>query len=738
MTQAVAAALLAALLLLAAVPAYASTPSRHVVVVLAPYLTWDDIMSGPMPQTRLAVSQGLIANANVRSTLIGAGQATPDSGALMLSTGASVLYDPAGLPALDTSEASLVSGLAFPSTPGTGGVLYEGRSAQVATNASDPSLVPGILASTVRGTGALIAAFGNSDPGARVSLARMSRPAGIAAADEKGLVELGDVGRAMLTMDPAAPFGVRTDVVRLGSALRDALSAGTAFVVLDPGDLGRAHAADSGRLPALKTLDSVVGLAHNALGPNDTLIVLAQVEEGSGGSPSGFGPLVLCGPLGAGLATSASTHRDGLVTLPDVSATIVDAFGAAPPAGMTGALIARSSLFAGAPADTRIAYVREVDSAAVAVETVRLPLLNWYIVLVLVALVGGAIAVFARMTGTARRIPEVARAIVLLVMCVPLAAIVQFAIVQWPSSPTLVVVLLVACTLVIWMGAMIAGRGGPSARPLALVAAATALVVTVDQWLGAPFSLVSIFGYSPLLGSRYYGLGNEMAALLLGCTFLAVALTIDMAPGSRWAAGMRAWGWPVVGAAVLVTAAAPMLGANVGPAAWMTMGVLVGWLMLNGRKVWTWRNAVIALLLVMLIVGALAAVDILRGAGAETHLGRALTGAGGGVAALWTIFVRKAATNVRVLGRTNWTWVCLAVLLLLGYMRWRPRGEFAAMLAEHPAFSASLGAGLFAGVVGYLTEDSGIIIPALVLLPLAMGTLYLMSGRGSTAGGERR
>jgi len=84
---------------------------------------------------------------------------------------------------------------------------------------------------------------------------------------------------------------------------------------------------------------------------------------------------------------------------------------------------------------------------------------------------------------------------------------------------------------------------------------------------------------------------------------------------------------------------------------------------------------------------------------------------------------------VRVLGKTNWTWLAASVLLLLGYMRWRPRGEFAALLREYPAFSAAVAAALFAGVAGYFTEDSGIIIPALVLLPIGVAALYLMFAR---------
>jgi hypothetical protein len=231
-----------------------------------------------------------------------------------------------------------------------------------------------------------------------------------------------------------------------------------------------------------------------------------------------------------------------------------------------------------------------------------------------------------------------------------------------------------------------------------------------------------------LFGARYYGIGNEMAGLLLGSAMVCGALVLDTWRDAAWAPALRRWGWPVMGVVVIGTTAAPSLGANVGAVAWMTVGFAVGWLMLNGKRVWTWRNAVALVVLIALIVAGLSAVDILGGAGSETHLGRAISSvsSGGGAASLLTLVARKAETNLRVLGRTNWTWLLVAVLLLLGYLRWRPRGEFAAMLRDNPAFSAILGAALFAGIVGNFTEDSGVIIPALILLPVGVTALYLM------------
>ena len=203
-----------------------------------------------------------------------------------------------------------------------------------------------------------------------------------------------------------------------------------------------------------------------------------------------------------------------------------------------------------------------------------------------------------------------------------------------------------------------------AAVPLIVVSGLTTVVFVVDQWLGAPLSFAGTFGYSPLYGARYYGIGNEMSGLLLGSAMVACALVLDTWRDAPWARRVRDWGWPVLGAIVLLTAAAPFLGANVGTVAWMTVGFLVGWLMLTGRRVWTWRNALIVVLAVVVIVAGLAAIDLLGASGSVTHLGRAIRDASGegGLSGLWTLVARKAETNLRVFGRTNWTWLLIAVL----------------------------------------------------------------------------
>lgn len=740
--NAVAAIMLAALLISGAVPAHAASP-RRVVVLLAPYLTWADVDSATMPNLTTLAQRSILANMNVRAGAV-SGASTPDRGAIVLSAGASVEFAGGALNAFNASEtvgATKANDLYrqyFGRAHGDTSVLFLGQPRHVLVNVQtqlDNRI--GALGSAAHAAGARTAAIGCADLGYLVDASHASRPAGEAVADENGEVDLGNVAKPMLTQDPTAPYGVRANTAAILRTYRDVMSKdSSALVVVDPGDLYRAtaiasstttEAAAAARTAALRTTDSVLGDLVAGLGPNDSIIVLAQALYSVPDMPAGYGPLILASPDGAGLGVAASTHRDGIVTEMDVSSTIVDLLGGTPPQVMIGSRIAPAATLRNGDVAQRIAYLDRLATTSVAVESVRGSTVNAFIIIAVIVLLGSALILYRGADALPTWLPGAARTTVLLVMCFQLAGVLQFIVWRWPATGAEVLWQLAAVAVACLLVVMLVGRGRSPVLPLVLVTGGTSLALLIDQWAGAPLSLAQIFGYSPLLGARYYGMGNEMAGMLLGSVMVTLAVLLDTWRDARWAKPLRVWGWPLVGAVVLVTAAAPFWGANVGTVAWMTVGFLTGWMLLNGRRVWTWRNAIIVIVIIVVVVAGLSVVDLLGAAGSETHLGRAISGVqSGGIGTLWTIIARKAETNVRVLGRTNWTWLLMAVLLLLGYMRWRPRGEFAALLREYPAFSAALAASLFAGTAGYFTEDSGIIIPALMFIPVGVTALYLM------------
>jgi hypothetical protein len=215
---------------------------------------------------------------------------------------------------------------------------------------------------------------------------------------------------------------------------------------------------------------------------------------------------------------------------------------------------------------------------------------------------------------------------------------------------------------------------------------------------------------------------------LVGAVLVGMAFLFDQWPESPATRLGKSWGIVLAGLLVVGTAAAPFLGANVGVAIWGVVAFGLAWAQMNGHKV-SWKVVAAGIVVIVLLIAVFSVID-LSGRGEQTHLGRAWASAGaGGLGELGVIVARKAQTNIRVLTHTNWAYVLIAILAFLGFMRWRPHGDFAETLAEDPNFGAAMSACLIASIAAFFTEDSGIVIPAIMLMYVGIGILYLMLSR---------
>lgn len=733
--------------------AVASLPRDSVILVLAPYLRFSDLDPTLTPAMWSAVEQGSVGAVNSRARERGRNRiGSPVEGALTISSGVWTI-PAAAAPAAYVSEepyGATTAGAAFRTSTGVSLVSdrigYLGlRQTQAANVETGYRATVGVLGSAVASAGGVCAAVGNSDSSRLDSHSGRLRPAAIAAMDRAGRVTAGDVSPDLLMSDPSAPFGMRSDPMALKAAVASATAAmavsnAPGLLVIDSGGLYRAalyrpqaSAADAERhrVDALRETDEVVALARRMEPDATVLIVGLSTADGTTTGPESFAPIIVVGgdrSPGTYL-TSSSTHRTGLVNILDVTATILTETGAPRPVEVLGN--AAVGVRAPADAEDRIRMLSRLSAAAVAVDSTKGWLVNTFVALTALVLLASAVVLARsrRMTRSATRGWVAALdAALLFVGCAPLAGWLMFLVIRWPQTPTAACISFLGCLAAAWIGAVVLSRFVPSRVPLAVVALTTALVIVVDQLVGAPLSFTNYFGYSPIIAARFYGMGNEAASILFGAALVGLALLFDQWPDARRTVVARRWLLPVVGAIVVVVSAAPFLGANVGVAVWGIVGFGVAWVLMNGQR-WSWKSTVLLGLLVVATIGVFSLVDLLGG-GSQTHLGRALGSAGqGGLDELWTIVVRKAETNMRVLTATNWAYILVAVLAFLGFARWRPQGEFAATLKENPHFADAITVSLVAGVAAYFTEDSGIVIPALIVFWVGLALAWMMLDR---------
>lgn len=404
-------------------------------------------------------------------------------------------------------------------------------------------------------------------------------------------------------------------------------------------------------------------------------------------------PIGIAGEGFDGNLTSDSTRMDGYVLSTDVAPTILDRFGIGIPSEMSGQPI-RAEGEVDVEAIEALAARMEVISSRRGT-AVGLPIAAWLLLASLIAL--GSRGALAR---------PVVRVLGLSVVYLPLLLLLGAAIEPAETTEALLVGLGAPLAAALTL-ALLGGY-----RALAVASALTVLAYAIDVVAGSPLTSLSLLGPNPGLGVRFYGIGNELEALLAVLTIAGVgaALTAFAPRSSRRAAAVA---FVVAGLLAAFVFATGRFGADVGAAIVFPIGAAVAAAAIagSGRR----SVALVVLGAPVAVLALLALVDLISGANA--HLTRSVLDAGG-LGDLADVAQRRLQLSVRSFGRP----VLLAFLPLvfglavLAYLR---RDRLRAWLEGVPAMRAGLLGALAATLIGTLANDSGALL-------LEIGTAYLL------------
>ena len=404
-------------------------------------------------------------------------------------------------------------------------------------------------------------------------------------------------------------------------------------------------------------------------------------------------PIGIVGHGFDGNLTSDSTRMDGYVLSTDLAPTILQHFGIPVPSEMSGQPIRAEGAVDPAEIETLGARMDVISSRRG--PAIGLPIAAWLLLALGAALIGGA--ALAR--------PAV-RLLGLSVVYLPLLLLLSAALEPGEAAEVLLVGLgapaLAALTL-----ALLSGY-----RAIAIASAVTVIAYAVDVIAGSPLTSLSLLGPNPGLGVRFYGIGNELEALLavLVVAGTGAGLTGFAAGTSKRSAAVA---FLAVGLLAAFVFAAGRFGADVGAAIVFPVGAAVAAVAIAGRGRWPLALAAIGAPLVVLAL--LALVDLLSGANA--HLTRSVLDAGG-FGDLADVAQRRLQLSVRSFARPVLL-VFLPVVLGLALLAWLRRDRLRVWLRDAPALRAGLLGALAATAIGTLANDSGALL-------LEIGAAYLL------------
>jgi hypothetical protein len=439
------------------------------------------------------------------------------------------------------------------------------------------------------------------------------------------------------------------------------------------------------------TLGEVSSLARNLHG-NDLLIAIEK-------PPPPADEALSIGIAGRGFdgdLTSDSTRLDGYVLSTDIAPTVLARFGVATPAEVSGQEI-------GSEGSIDPAAVERLGDRMAAIPRRRGPVVGFALLAWSVAIALAAAATGGRLAKPGVRLGGLALVYLPLVLLIGAALDASQGVEQ--ALTMFGAPLLALLTL--------AALGGY--RALGVAAGATVLAYAVDVVAGSPLTSLALLGPDPGLGVRFYGIGNELEAVLavLVVAGTGAALT-GFAPRltpPRAAAAFLAAGLPAA-----FVFAAGRFGADVGAAIVMTLGAAVAAATLASRRR---RALLIALAAPFAAVGLLALADLLSGANA--HLTRSVLDAGG-LDDLAQVAQRRLQLSAHSFARPVVdVFLPLIAAVTVWAFIWRDR--VALWLRGSPAMRAGLAGALAATLAGTLANDSGALL-------LEVGTAYLLAFAG--------
>jgi hypothetical protein len=499
-------------------------------------------------------------------------------------------------------------------------------------------------------------------------------------------------------------------------------------------DLGNIESAE--RSPALASVDAELARIQADLPAGSTLLITAP---GATTKPAHLQLAVVDGPgYRAGLLNSASTRQPGLVVLTDLTPTVLGWLGGAMPAGAVGAQITRGDR--GSLSST----VRSLVSRDTAeqVWTSTHDTFFWaYALADAVVLAGIGLALWGATEEKRRRRARWWRVAGVFAASVPVATFLAN-LVPWSACAhpaAWLYAVSVALTVVIALTALLGPWRRDPLAPFGVVCLFTLVVLAIDVMTGSRLQLETPFGLSVLEAGRFYGIGNEALGIyglsgLLAAGWLAlVALRrYSSRPSSRRRSTSSSrrpavLAVAVVGAFAVFASGWPGFGGKVGGTiamvpCFLLLGLAVAGIRLNWRRVLLVAVSGLALFAVFALISYF--VPITGKSDISSFAGNSLHGHSGG------LLLRKINSNVGSLSVNAFSPLIPIVVVWTGLMLWRP--SWFALKTEPRAYAAEplmrplLGVLWLLPVLGWLADDSGVIVPAAVLpfaLPLGIALL---------------
>ncbi|MFZ5351132.1 MAG: hypothetical protein ACOZCL_00260 [Bacillota bacterium] len=526
------------------------------------------------------------------------------------------------------------------------------------------------------------------------------------AMDEKGFVDMGSLDLN----------GIAADYNKLVELYKQFLPA-CSFMVVDIADIkyleeyrvyNNAAEYASLRDEALLKLGKIIDDMY-AYSQEDCIFMIASTYPSKRSLEAGnkLVPVAVFNGKGSGMLYSAGTRRKGIILNTELADFILNLLGADVNTGIS--YVEESSSYNS---------IKNMNADILRVSKLRLPVLTTYAVYeIITACIVFLYLVFYKHMKN-RYFELICRYMLLSNMAAPLVLLLMSAF----RIDSVLLNLAVFFTCIYLMSVVLHTVTKKSLELFFLLSAAIYIVLIYDLFAGANMIKHSVLGYDPIIGARFYGIGNELAGVYIGGALILAGCMYETLKDRIDCSHIRHYLLLYFVVCTLLLGL-PSLGANFGAAVSAAAGYFFAFLYMNRLDI---RKYLIALpLIICMIIAVIIFIDII-GINDASHIGKLLDDIRlNGIGVLQATIIRKLLMNIKLIKYTIWTKVLLSLLAILLVMFFRPVKILRSIFTKYRYMTAAWIGISAGGIAGLLVNDSGIVMAATAMIFMCYTILML-------------
>ncbi|OPJ57286.1 hypothetical protein [Alkalithermobacter paradoxus] len=569
--------------------------------------------------------------------------------------------------------------------------------------------LPGALGMEIRNNNLKLAVLGNADTDSE-----QRREICLIAMDENGQIEKGNIS-SIDVEDGLMPFGIRTDYEKLINETKKYYDESD-LLFIELGDTYRldlyrnklnSNTYNSMKEKIYANINNYLNEVFKIVNPNDRIYIVSpypRLEDFRTGYR--LSPVIIFDKDEKGILTSSTTRRKGVVGNIDIAPDILNYFGQESNA-MLGRNIDRISM------DNNIDFLTYEYEKIVSTYNIRIPTLYTYAVFQMITWIISVIFIFLRKK-ISKKLFNIPINILKFTMIIPFALLVE-PILNLNSEISIIAVAL----LMSLIGYFIVHKlVKDDLNKIILLSTLTFIGILVDAATGQNMIKNSLLGYDPIIGARYYGIGNEYMGVLIGSIILALSSLFEKKKISRLLLS-------IVLLVCVIILGYPKMGANVGGTITAVFAFLFLIMKIYEIEV-DIKKIVLIMCAVVLVVTAMALIDI-NFIGSKSHLAGAIEDIIiGGPIIILQIIRRKLEMNLRLIGISMWSRVLILGVIIVGVLFNKPSGILKSLCEVYPSIAKGWQAIIVGSVVGFVVNDSGVVAAATSISYVIVPVLVLI------------